>query len=181
MIKYKDDKKVQGLLFKYVHFYANYNYVANSRKWYRKEIRIIRPNLGIQSYKDAQGFRLNNNKLKVKEVDAYIYHYGWVKSPQHTLTKNIYFQTLWHNDKDVSSWKEKNTINVDEYDYSKIDSLELFEDRHPSVMKERIENKNWEVNLEIKNTQKGFLNRILFLIEKYTGYRLFEYKNYIKI
>ena len=35
--KYKDDKQVDGLLFNYVHFYGTYNYVGNSRRWYRKE------------------------------------------------------------------------------------------------------------------------------------------------
>ncbi|MBI1780261.1 MAG: glycosyltransferase family 2 protein, partial [Sphingobacteriales bacterium] len=32
--KYKDDKRVDGLLFKYLHFYGSYDYVGDSRKWY---------------------------------------------------------------------------------------------------------------------------------------------------
>jgi hypothetical protein len=94
MEKYQNDSRVQGLLFKYIHFYGNYNFVGNSRRWYRREIRIIRPNIGISSYKDAQGFRLDDKKLYVKEIDAYIFHYGWVKSPKDTMQKNKYFQSL---------------------------------------------------------------------------------------
>ena len=75
-------KKVEGLLFKYTHFYGSYQYVADSYKWYRREIRVIRNTGKIRSYKDAQGFRtIDNQKLIVKLIDAYVYHYGWVKPP----------------------------------------------------------------------------------------------------
>ena len=83
MEQWKGDKSVDGLLFNYLHFYGSYNYVGNSRKWYRNEIRIIKYDSSISSYKDAQGFRkLDNSKLNVKKIDASIFHYGWVKSPK---------------------------------------------------------------------------------------------------
>ena len=63
MEKWKDDKNVEGLLFNYTHFYGSYDYIGDSRRWYRKEIRIIRPSKEISSYKDAQGFRINDRKL----------------------------------------------------------------------------------------------------------------------
>ncbi|HOG19509.1 MAG TPA: hypothetical protein PKW37_03600, partial [Salinivirgaceae bacterium] len=34
MSKYKDNPKVDGLLFKYKHFYGSYDYVGSSLKWY---------------------------------------------------------------------------------------------------------------------------------------------------
>jgi len=80
--KYKDDLPVQGLLFKYKHFYGTYDYVGDSRKWYAHEIRIIRNNKAISAYRDAQGFRIGHQKLPVAAIDASIYHYGWVKSPE---------------------------------------------------------------------------------------------------
>ena len=64
--RYASDKNVEGLLFNYLHFYGTYDYVGDSRKWYNKEVRIIRNDLSISSYKDAQGFRKQNNKLHVK-------------------------------------------------------------------------------------------------------------------
>ena len=79
--KYKDDLRVEGLLFKYLHFYGTYDYTGDSRQWYNREIRIIRNDKSIRAYKDAQGFRKASKKLKVKPIDAFIYHYGWVKSP----------------------------------------------------------------------------------------------------
>jgi hypothetical protein len=104
-----------------------------------------------------------------------------VKSPKDTMQKNKYFQSLWHNDEYVKEWINQNTINNDEYDYSQIDSLELFNGEHPKIMSERIKLENWNTNLDIKKSKLNFRNKLLFLIEKYTGNRLFEYKNYILI
>ena len=81
MHRYKDDNRVEGLLFNYTHFYGSYDYIGSSLSWYLDEIRIIKNNKNIFSYRDAQGFRkLPNIKLNVKKIPAYIYHYGWVKS-----------------------------------------------------------------------------------------------------
>ncbi|MEZ4903974.1 MAG: hypothetical protein R2822_20630 [Spirosomataceae bacterium] len=44
MKQWKDDTTVDGLLFNYIHFYGSYDYVGDSPKWYRKEIRIIKNN-----------------------------------------------------------------------------------------------------------------------------------------
>ena len=71
--KYADDKKTEGLLFKYVHFYGSYDYLGDSRRWYSHEIRMIKNNGNVLSYRDAQGFRTNENKkLRVKQIDAEI-------------------------------------------------------------------------------------------------------------
>ncbi|HRT81020.1 MAG TPA: hypothetical protein P5538_08795, partial [Bacteroidales bacterium] len=42
MLKYNNNKNIEGLLFKYLHFYGSYDYVGTSYRWYRNEIRIIR-------------------------------------------------------------------------------------------------------------------------------------------
>lgn len=55
-----NNSSVEGLLFKYLHFYGSYNFVGDSRKWYRQEIRVIRNDRKINSYRDAQGFRKEN-------------------------------------------------------------------------------------------------------------------------
>lgn len=174
MEKWKDDKNVEGLLFNYTHFYGSYDYIGDSRRWYRKEIRIIRPSKEISSYKDAQGFRINDKKLKVKQIDAWVHHYGWVKSPFTQQEKIKYFNSLWHNE----DWLKKHTAPIDEFDYSSIDSLTLFNGTHPEVMKERIEKVNWKFDFD--PTKKNFGMKVKFLnkIEKLTGWRIGEYKNY---
>ena len=87
MEKYLDDNDVEGLLFQYKHFYGSYDFLGDSRTWYRKEIRVIRNNKSIRSWKDAQGFRKNGQKLKVAEINADIYHYGWVRHPRFMMAK----------------------------------------------------------------------------------------------
>ena len=62
MEKYVKNLSVEGLLFKYEHFFGSYEYVGDSPDWYRREIRIVRKDSQIRSYKDAQGFRTIDNK-----------------------------------------------------------------------------------------------------------------------
>ena len=50
----KYNARVEGLLFNYTHFYGSYDYVGNSRRWYKREVRIIRNDKAIRSYRDAQ-------------------------------------------------------------------------------------------------------------------------------
>ncbi len=176
MQKWKDDKKVEGLLFKYKHFYGSYDYIGDSRRWYRREIRIVRNQIGVKSYRDAQGFRINDRKLKVKEIDAYIYHYGWVKPPEKQSAKQQSFNKFWHEDEFV----EKKYTDAP-FDYSQIDYLTAFEGTHPKIMQPRIERKNWKFHYDPSKKSVGLKARILYLLEKYTGLRPWEYKNYIKI
>lgn len=176
MKKWRGDKKVEGLLFKYLHFYGSYSFVGDSRKWYRREIRVVKNNKNISSYKDAQGFRLNNKKLKVKEIEAYIYHYGWVKPPELQSAKIKNFQSHWHKDE----WLDKNKPS-ESFDYSTIDSLKLFEGDHPQVMQKRINEKNWSFDFDPTKKSFGVKAKLLYYLEKATGLRPGEYKNYIKI
>ena len=62
---YLKNENVKGLLFKYLHFYGSYDFVGDSRKWYRREVRIIRNDKNIHSWKDAQGFRKNGKMRRV--------------------------------------------------------------------------------------------------------------------
>lgn len=174
MLKWKDNPDVEGLLFKYLHFYGSYDYLGDSRKWYRNEIRIIRNLLGMKSFRDAQGFRYNGKLINVKPVDAYIHHYGWVKPPEKQQAKQEYFNKLWHDD----HWIEKNIAKVDEFDYTKIDSLSYFNNSHPEIMKERIQNRNWKFSFDPTVKQFSAKSKFLHFIEKITGWRIGEYKNY---
>jgi hypothetical protein len=174
MEKYKNDKNVEGLLFNYTHFYGSYDYVGDSRMWYRKEIRVIRNNKSISSYRDAQGFRRNNEKLNVKQIGAAVYHYGWVKPPEAQQAKQQSFNKLWHNDE----WMKKNIPDVSEFNYSQIDSLALFKGTHPQIMQERIRKMNWKFSFDPMQKKFSLKKRILYFLEKKTGWKIGEYKNY---
>ena len=174
MREYADDKRVDGLLFNYLHFYGTYDYVGDSRKWYSKEIRIIKNDASISSYRDAQGFRKNGEKLKVKLIDACIYHYGWVKSPKQMMKKMKNFSKYWHDDKEMKGFD----LLPDLFDYSEIDSIKLFDNTHPVAYLDRIAKQNWKIALDPSIKKLTLIKWFLYKFEKLTGVRLFDYKNY---
>lgn len=174
MERWKDDDQVEGLLFKYLHFYGSYDFVGNSRKWYRNEIRIIRNHPEIKAYRDAQGFRKANRKIQVKPIDACIYHYGWVKHPEFQQLKFRNFNSLYRSEE----WMKENISNVNEFDYSGIDSLKRFDGTHPKVIQKRVDNMNWKLGFDPERDNFTFKSRLLHKFEKWTRWRIGEYKNY---
>jgi len=174
MEQWKDHKEVEGLLFNYRHFFGSYDYVGDSHRWYRKEVRIIRPNTGIYSFRDAQGFQKDSRPLRVKQVDAHIHHYGWVKHPEAQQAKQQSFNKLWHND----DWMDQNVKKVDAFDYGEIDSLALYQGEHPKAMQERIAAMNWKFSFDPTQKKLSFKHRFKQFIERITGWNPGEYKNY---
>ncbi len=177
MERWQNDGDTEGLLFNYTHFYGSYDFVATSRKWYRHEVRIIKNDKTIRSYRDAQGFRKNGQKLKVRQVDASIYHYGWVKHPEAQQQKQLSMNRLWHTDEVV---KQK-VPDVAAFDYSKIDDLVRFEGAHPVVMLSRIDALNWQFAFDPTRRKLSRKERFSRFVEKVTGWRMGEYRNYKKI
>jgi hypothetical protein len=175
MEKYKDDARVEGLLFKYRHFYGSYDYLGDSRRWYSHEIRVIRNDKTIRSYRDAQGFRKEGRKLQVKPIDAYIYHYGWVRHPMHQLQKHLDFEKLYDSDRLA---KQISATQTHEFDYSSIDSLVKYTGTHPAAMQPIIRQQNWHFAADISKKNFSLKTWILYYIERYTGRRLFDYRNY---
>ncbi|NLR93143.1 glycosyltransferase family protein [Flammeovirga agarivorans] len=172
MLNNLENKSVDGLLFNYLHFYGSYDYIGSSTRWYRKEIRVIRNNKNIYSYRDAQGFRKGDNKkLNVIPIDAYIYHYGWVRPPEKMLNKQNNFLALYNGG--ILPY------DVEEFDYSEIDSLNIFQGSHPKVMKRRIEDKNWKFEKDISIKKYSLKEKVKQIVMKMTGgYIIGEYKNY---
>ncbi len=174
MVKWKNDSKVDGLLFNYTHFYGSYDYVGSSEQWYPNEIRVIKNNKKIFSYRDAQGFRKNeNDKLNVKPINAFIYHYGWVKEPKVQSTKRENFEKLYANNVHAINTKE----NQNEFDYSGIDSLAIFSGTHPKVMQELIDRKNWVYEHDLSKNRVTIKSRFKRFVKNLTGIQI-GYKNY---
>jgi hypothetical protein len=172
---YKHDEKVEGLLFKYLHFYGTYDYVGDSRKWYKHEVRIIKNNPEITSYRDAQGFRKNNQKISVKPIEAFIHHYGWVKSPEAYKVKVSNVGQFWDNKQAPENVvTESNSI----FNFDDFDSLKKFDEPHPGVMHERIKNKNWNLTFDVSKKKFSLKDKCLYWFEKKTGIRLFEFRNF---
>ena len=175
MVNYKDNPSIDGLLFNYLHFYGSYDYVGSSISWYPDEIRIIRVRKDIFSYRDAQGFRKQpNDKLNVKRIDAWMYHYGWVKPPEKMQLKQASFHKMWHDDE----WVNEHVEQVAEFDYFKnIAALKLFNGTHPAVMLPRIEQKNWSFNYDISFNREKKKDKLKRIIKRVFGWDI-RYKNF---
>lgn len=150
--------KVEGFLFKYLHFWGDYQHYHLSHVWYNREIRIIRNLSEIHSWKDAQSFRKfdkwnggfkdyqrkeGTQKLKVKELDVYVYHYGYVRPPILMTKKRKVSSTSYHGEKAV----ETNSI-PDLYDYGPLNKLTVFKGTHPATMKDWMTKFNWKEQLQ---------------------------------
>ena len=146
--------EVDGLLCRYRHFYASYDYVGTDSRWYPSEVRVVRPGREIFSWGDAQGFRKGNRlKLNVLQTEAWMHHYGWVREPAAMQRKQESFHKLWHDD----AWMKQNVPIAEAYDYHlRPSSLARFTGTHPDVMSARIARINWNFR-RIRSTKPAFL------------------------
>lgn len=190
---------VEGLLFKYKHFWGDYNHYHISHGWYPFEIRIIRNNNEIHSWESAQSFRRmpefdglnyrqkkNTSKLKVAMVDAYIFHYGWVRPPELMKNKIKYFNVS-HKGKKIAQQIFNNM--PEEFDYGPLNRLEKFHGTHPAVMIEWIKKFNWQHKLQYtgkpypfreKHKHERLKYRLLTFFEQkiFNGKSIGGFKNY---
>ena len=176
MERWLHDPQTDGLLFDYRHFYGAYDFIGKSRRWYRREIRIVRNDKQIFSYRDAQGFRKGNGtKLQVRRVPAHIHHYGWVRHPGVQQQKQLHFKKMYLSDEAALH----HVGNHETFPYDGLEPLERFEGTHPAVMLPRIEAQNWTFQRDPTQARWPLKDRISNWIEKWTGWRPGEYRNYI--
>lgn len=168
------DKQVEGFLFNYLHFYGSYDFVITSSNFYKKEIRIVRNDPSIFSYRDAQGFRKKpNDKLRVKSLNACVHHYGWVKAPKAMQAKQKNFNRYWHDD----DWVEEHVAPVEEFDYGQVKALDHFRGTHPRVIQQRISAMNWKFSFDPSRKAISFKDVFKKWVYKLLGVDL-NYKNY---
>ncbi|MCD4830014.1 MAG: hypothetical protein K8R90_11350 [Candidatus Cloacimonetes bacterium] len=148
--------EVEGLLFRYKHFWGDYSHYHGGHGWYPHEIRIIRNLEDVHSWQSAQSFRHFNpydnprqeggtSKLNVANVDAEIYHYGWVRPPHLMQNKRCALDSVhWGKSKAEAHYNKA----PKEFDYGPLDRLKVFRGAHPEVMQEMIAAMNWQDKLQ---------------------------------
>ncbi|MBI2604515.1 MAG: glycosyltransferase [Deltaproteobacteria bacterium] len=166
----------EALVFRYVHFYGTYDVIQTSRSSYRREVRAIRNGRGIRSAGDAQGFRRGDgSKVEAVLTSARIFHYGWVRHQEIMRAKTGFMDTLYH-----PGASPDRPVTGDNYLYKRIVGLRPFRGTHPAVMRERVQNTpSFDFSkapgvFHWKDTWKLLSG----WIERLTGHRLFEYRNY---
>lgn len=198
--RYLDDEEVEGMLLNYVHFWGDYYHYHSAHSWYKKEIRIIRNHPHIHSWESAQSFRripdfdgLNyrqqkgTHMLKVVEIDAYIYHYGWVRPPHLMKNKTKALDTIHKGEEKV---KELEKTKRYVFDYGPLNLLEEFKGTHPKVMQNWISKFDWNEQLQYsgkpnperaKHKHETSKNRIFTWIKKSVPgmSEAGDFKNYI--
>ena len=124
---------IDGILFPFLHFWGDYNYIHNTRRTHRFEIRAFKNNRGVFSYKDSQGFRkfsfkLKGEKLNVIKTNSKVFHYSYFRHPKLMKRKSNYFKRFWHSD----DWIQKKT-NGAPFDFNYVDKLDLYTGSHPNL------------------------------------------------
>ncbi len=164
--------QIDGIVFDYLHFYGNYDYVISGRSWYRKEVRLFKNRRGIQTYRDAQGFRKAGKKIKALYAGTKIYHYGHVQSVETNLSRREQMAT-W--------WGEAANLNDPKLRYFNHTGLKKFVATHPSTMTQRLKQNPICVDPSKRPrvfTLKEWRDRITLLWESIVPYRFGEFKNY---
>ena len=176
MARHLDDSITEGFLFDFIHFYANYQTLGVGRRWYRREVRIIRTGIGIEAWRDAQGFRRNGEKLRVRPSGASMYHYGWVREPELMKTKIVETAKLWHDDRTVET---RYMPGGPTFRFDTGGRLSPFRGSHPAVMADRVSASLREGAVAPATSRRGSLrDRLLDWLDERFGWHPGEYKNY---
>ena len=170
-----NDGRVEGLLFDFVHFYGNYHTLGVGRKWYDREIRVVRTGVGISAWRDAQGFRLNGKKLRVVDSGAKIYHYGWARDPARMKAKIVELARWWHDDRTLDDKYDAGTVD---FVFNTGGSLAPFRGSHPAVMADRIRSSR-PASHAVEAGAVSIRHRLLDWIDKRVGWHPGRYSNYV--
>ena len=174
---------VEGLLFNFRHFWGDFDHYLVSHAWYPREIRIVRNHIGVQSYRDAQSFRIGNRKLNVAPVDAEVFHYGWVRPPRVMQRKRREFSAAYVG---RAAAQQRFRDSPPLFDYGPLNALPRFTATHPQTMREWVAGIDWKYLLDYegrsaarhKHHRRKY--RVLSFIEQRIlgGHQLGGFKNY---
>jgi hypothetical protein len=169
------DPRVEGLLVRYLHVYGGFDTVATHRRWYRREVRAVRldPGLDIRPYQGAQGFRVGPSyrKIRARLTGAEMFHYGWARPAQALREKRELGKTMY-------PWRD---ADAERPLLDWVPGIRPFRGTHPAAARTWIEARR--VDPERVIAPRAFRWRFLryYLsgaIERLTGVRLFEFRNY---
>jgi hypothetical protein len=127
---------------------------------YQKEIIIIKNLQEIHSFSDAQSFRnykqFNGNfedyqnreisrLLRTAEINAHVYHYGYVRPPELMTYKRQSSFTSYHGTNKAEQLLSKQPKT---FDYGPLQKLYSFTGSHPKSMEDWISKFDWKDKLQ---------------------------------
>ncbi|HEU5218401.1 MAG TPA: hypothetical protein VFU23_07070, partial [Gemmatimonadales bacterium] len=171
------DPGVEGLVVRYHHIFGGPDTEAVNRRWYRREVRAVRldPALGIAPYRDAQGFRVgpSQRRLRARLADAEMFHYGWIRSGQALTARYEVDRHLY-----PGRWiPEPDTVALLRW----FPGLRPFTGTHPRVAQAWVESRRVD-SRRVVSAPYFHPQHLRFyasdLVERLTGIRPFEFRNY---
>lgn len=174
------DERVEGLLVRYLHFYGGFDRIATSRRWYRREVRCIRLGKDIRPYQGAQGFRVGPDyrKIRARPTDAEMFHYGWARPAKAIKEKLEISKTIypWGGNR----FDQEQARGFLEW----IPLLRDFTASHPAAAREWIAARAHDPDRVI-GPRRFKPEHVRFYIsdwiERLTGARVFEFRNYVVV
>jgi glycosyltransferase involved in cell wall biosynthesis len=178
MDEVESDPRVEGLLVRYRHFYGHPDLEAVHRHWYRREVRVVRldSRLDIHPFRDAQGFRVGtaDRRIRAHLVDAEMFHYGWTRAGRALRSRREDDRTLYGrdgraDDPAVLGW---------------FPGLRPFRGTHPAVALEWVERQRHDPDRRVAEPRFAWRHlraRASDLLERITGTRPFEFRNYTRV
>jgi len=172
------DPAVEGLLVDYLHFYGDVDTVVTNRGWYRREVRAVRLGCDIRSYGDAQGFRVgpDGRRVRARLTGACMYHYGWARPAAALARKQAGFAEYFTEQPGPAGETPRAALEW-------TPGLRRFTGEHPRAAAA------WVAARHGSGSRIGpyrfRLRDLRFYlsdaIERATGRRLFEYRNYVVV
>ena len=170
------DPRVEALLVKYLHFYGDLNTIAVNRRWYRREVRAVRldPTLDIRPYQGAQGFRVgpSDRRIRARLTDAEMFHYGWARPAQALRAKREVNKTLY-------PWSRESEARRPLLPW--FPGLRPFTGTHPASATEWVAERAHDPERVVEPPRFRTEHLRFYasdVIEKLTGARVFEFRNY---
>jgi hypothetical protein len=171
------DTRVEGLLVDFAHFYGSADWVAGGRAWYNREVRVVRPGGSIVSHAEAQGFRRGDgSRVRARRSGATYHHYGWARPVAVLAAKREADNALYYGGASRRSpVGERLPREV---------GLARFEGTHPQVMDEWIRARRGAMSggfTPIRWNRRRVALLAALGLERLTGWRPFEYRNYVEL
>lgn len=170
------DRRIEGLLVRYLHFYGDMDTIAVNRRWYRREVRAVRlsPALDVRPYEGAQGFRVGpwQRRIRARLTDAEMFHYGWARPAKALRAKRRTNQLLY-------PWSREREAKGPLLPW--FPGLTRFQGAHPAVAHEWIAARRHDAERRIEPPRFEPEHLRFYAsdaIERVTGARVFEFRNY---
>ena len=175
------DPGVEGLLVDYVHFYGDFDTIATNRHWYRREVRCVRLGGNVRSYEDAQGFRVGPElrRVRARATGARMFHYGWAGPSQAVQRKLAASKEIFTEAVDRL---EARAARRHALDWTPL--LRPFRGTHPEAARDWIAARRDARERAVGPRSFRLEHLRLYVsdaIERLTGARVFEYRNYVEV